>query len=89
MITRATKTYPNWSIVATTLRTTITATINDWSAISSHHGQFYEATLRAGLEINDRVGGGDSFASGLIYALLEDRDLQTAITTAPPTVRSP
>jgi 2-dehydro-3-deoxygluconokinase len=79
MITRATQAYPNWSIVATTLRAATTATINDWSAISWHRGQFSEATLRTRMEINDRVGGGDSFASGLIYALLEDLDPQTAI----------
>ena len=50
------------------------ATVNDWSAIawSRDHG-FAEATPRPGLEILDRVGGGDSFASGLIYGLIEAR----------------
>jgi 2-dehydro-3-deoxygluconokinase len=57
-------------VVATTLRVARTATRNDWGAIIWSDGQFYEATPRPDLEILDRVGGGDSFASGLIYGLL-------------------
>ena len=49
----------------------VTATVNDWGAICFRQGEFHEATMRKGLEILDRVGGGDSFASGLIYGFLE------------------
>jgi 2-dehydro-3-deoxygluconokinase len=79
MISRALERYPQWSFVATTLRTVRSATINDWSAICWHANQFYEATQRTGLHVYDRVGGGDSFASGLIYALLAGNDPQTAV----------
>ena len=73
MIERAVAEFPNLKIVATTLRNARTATINDWGAISYVDGEFYEAN-RENLEIYDRVGGGDSFASGLIYGLLMNQD---------------
>ncbi|MBN1542824.1 sugar kinase [candidate division KSB1 bacterium] len=79
MIERAVKTYPNFKVVATTLRTVKTATINDWGAICWANGTVYEATYRENLEILDRVGGGDSFASGLIYGLLTYNDAQKAV----------
>jgi 2-dehydro-3-deoxygluconokinase len=80
MIEEVTKAYPGVSVVATTLRTVRTATVNDWGAIAwSASSGFAEATHRAGLEVLDRVGGGDSFASGLIYGLLTSRDLATAV----------
>jgi 2-dehydro-3-deoxygluconokinase len=79
MISRALGHYPQWSFVATTLRTVRSATINDWSAICWHADRFFEATRRTGLHVYDRVGGGDSFASGLIYALLAGNDPQTAV----------
>ena len=63
---------PHLKVVATTLRTVRTASVNDWGAVAWAGGEFAEATHRAGLDILDRVGGGDSFASGLIYAL-DDR----------------
>jgi 2-dehydro-3-deoxygluconokinase len=70
----------NFSVVATTLRGVHTATVNDWGAIAwSADSGFVEATHRPTLEIYDRVGGGDSFASGLIYGLLTTADLQTAV----------
>ena len=79
MIERASAEFPNFAVVATTLRTVRSATVNDWSAIAwSRTGGFVEATARPGLEILDRVGGGDSFASGLIYGLLEHGDLHLA-----------
>ena len=56
-----------------------TAGINDWGAICWANGQIYEATMRENLEIFDRVGGGDSFASGLIYGLMTTRDPQQAV----------
>lgn len=79
MIEAATQTFPNFKVAATTLRTVHTATVNDWGAIVWADGQFHEATHRPGLEILDRVGGGDSFASGLIYGLMELGDTQQAV----------
>ncbi len=69
MIEEVVKEFP-FQVVATTLRKARTASRNDWSAICYCDGQFYEASNRAGLEIFDRVGGGDSFDSGLIYGFL-------------------
>jgi 2-dehydro-3-deoxygluconokinase len=79
MIEKAVKAYPNFKVVATTLRAVKTATRNDWGAICWAGGQFHEAPNREGLEILDRVGGGDSFASGLIYGLLRFNDPQKAV----------
>jgi 2-dehydro-3-deoxygluconokinase len=73
MITEVVKVFPNLKVVATTLRNARTASVNDWGAILYNAGEFYSATPRNDLEIYDRVGGGDSFASGLIYALLQDK----------------
>jgi 2-dehydro-3-deoxygluconokinase len=71
MIETAVKEYPNFKVAATTLRRVITATKNDWSAILWHDGKFYESRKYPELEILDRVGGGDSFASGLAFGFLE------------------
>lgn len=71
--------YPNMKVVATTLRTAKTASVNDWSAICWACGEFYQSVIRSNLEIYDRVGGGDSFASGLIYGLLTYKDPQKAV----------
>ncbi|MFC0527903.1 sugar kinase [Phytohabitans kaempferiae] len=79
MIEAVTKEYGNFAVVATTLRTVHSATVNDWGAIAWADGAFAEATHRQGLEILDRVGGGDSFASGLIYGLITTGDLATAV----------
>ncbi len=79
MIERAVKTFPNFKAVATTLRNAKTATKNDWGAVLYAGGQFYDAILREDLEILDRVGGGDSFASGLIYGLMEDKSPEEAV----------
>ncbi|MGQ9560500.1 MAG: PfkB family carbohydrate kinase [Candidatus Oleimicrobiaceae bacterium] len=79
MIEQVVKEYPNFKVVATTLRAVKTATINDWGAICWAEGRFYEATPRPNLEILDRVGGGDSFASGLIYGLMTTSDPQKAV----------
>src|ERR1700735_393558 len=70
MIERAVATYPNFKAVGTTLRHAKTATVNDWGAVCYYEGVFYEARPLPDLEIFDRVGGGDSFASGLIYGFL-------------------
>lgn len=74
MIKNAAAAYPNFKAVATTLRQAKTATINDWGAILYYKESFYEAINRPNLEIYDRVGGGDSFAGGLIYGFLSGKD---------------
>ncbi len=73
MIENVVAEYTNLKAVATTLRTARTATINDWGAVLYYEGRFYEAVHHTGLEILDRIGGGDSFASGLIYGFLAGR----------------
>jgi len=78
MISEAVKTYPNFKAVATTLRNAKTASINDWGAIVYAGGEFGDAILRENLEIYDRVGGGDSFASGVVYALMEGKSVAEA-----------
>jgi 2-dehydro-3-deoxygluconokinase len=79
MITEVTSDLPHLKAVGTTLRTVRSATINDWGAVAWAGGEFAEATHRPGLEIFDRVGGGDSFASGLIYGLMTFDELATAV----------
>lgn len=79
MIEQATKVYSNFKVTATTLRAVKSATRNDWGAICWAGGQFYQAPNRADMEILDRVGGGDSFASGLIYGLMQFNEPQRAV----------
>ena len=79
MIKKAVGEFSNFKVVATTLRNAKTATVNDWGAICYAGGEFYEAPVRENLEIFDRVGGGDSFASGLIYGFLTGRGPQWAV----------
>ena len=79
MIEQAVSTFPNFKVTATTLRTVKTATVNDWGAICWSDGNFYESIHRPDLEILDRVGGGDSFASGLIYGFLTSEDPEKAV----------
>jgi 2-dehydro-3-deoxygluconokinase len=79
MIKQAVAEFPNFKVAATTLRKVHTATVNDWSAICYHDGRFCESRRYPELEILDRVGGGDSFASGLIYGFLKANDPQQAV----------
>lgn len=79
MMNEVVQTYPNFKVIATTLRTVKSATINDWSAMCWAGGEIYKAMDFDNLEIMDRVGGGDSFASGLVYGLMEKGDPQTAV----------
>ncbi|MFC1765522.1 PfkB family carbohydrate kinase [Planctomycetota bacterium] len=79
MIQEAVAAFPNFQAVATTLRNAKTATFNDWGAVLYTDGKFHDAILRENLEILDRVGGGDSFASGLIYGLMEDKTPEEAV----------
>jgi 2-dehydro-3-deoxygluconokinase len=78
MISQVTRVFP-FSVVATTLRKATTATRNDWGAICYCDGEFHEARWRPDLEILDRVGGGDSFASGLIYGFLTGKAAQWSV----------
>jgi 2-dehydro-3-deoxygluconokinase len=78
MIEKVVKEY-SFQVVATTLRKAKTASLNDWGAICYHEGTFFLATERENLEILDRVGGGDSFASGLIYGFLSGKDAKWAV----------
>jgi 2-dehydro-3-deoxygluconokinase len=78
MIGSVLKEFP-FKVVATTLRKAKSSTINDWSAICYADGKFYESKRYENLEIFDRVGGGDSFASGLIYGFLIGQDPQWAV----------
>ncbi|NLA73646.1 MAG: sugar kinase [Clostridiales bacterium] len=79
MLGEVTKTYPNLKVIANTLRTVKSATINDWSAIAYTNGNVYNGISLPCLEIYDRVGGGDSFASGLIYGLMTFSDMEKAL----------
>src|SRR5262252_5004316 len=79
MIAVAVKEFPNFKVVGTTLRNAKTATINDWAAVLYTGGRFYDSVMRENLEIYDRVGGGDGFASGLAYGFLEGKDPQAVI----------
>lgn len=80
MIDAVAAAYPNFKAIATTMRTVRSATVNDWGALAwSPQSGLVRATQRDRLEILDRVGGGDSFASGLIHGLIEGEDLQTAV----------
>lgn len=79
MISQVVDDYPNLHVVTTTLRTVKSATLNDWGAVCWVDGAFSEAPMRENLEIMDRIGGGDSFASGLIYGFLAGHDPQAAV----------
>jgi 2-dehydro-3-deoxygluconokinase len=78
MIASVTREFP-FQVVATTLRKAKTASLNDWGAICWQEGSFYQAKARENLEIFDRVGGGDSFASGLIYGFLSGQGPQWSV----------
>jgi 2-dehydro-3-deoxygluconokinase len=79
MIANVTRKYPNLQTVATTLRGVKSAGVNDWGAICWSGGEFHQADVRGDMEIYDRVGGGDSFASGLIYAMLSGKSAAEAV----------
>ena len=79
MIETAVASFPNFQAVATTLRNVRSASINDWAAVLFADGQLYVSRSHDALEIWDRVGGGDSFASGLVYGFLAGKDPQWAV----------
>jgi len=79
MVEKVVKDFPNIKVVGTTLRCVKSAGINDWSAIMWHEGAFYQGLQMPGLEIEDRVGGGDGFASGFTYGFLAGKGPQECV----------
>lgn len=79
MVNRVVTDFPNVKVVGTTLRGVKSALVNDWSAILWTEGQFYDGLRFDGLEIEDRVGGGDGFASGFAYGFLTGKDPQHCV----------
>lgn len=72
MVKDVLKAYPNLKLVGTTLREVTSGLLNNWNAIMYYDGEFYVSRRYENLEIEDRVGGGDGFCSGVIYGLLND-----------------
>ncbi len=70
--------YPNLKLIASTLRTAYTASRNAWGAIALYQDNIVHVPQRE-IDILDRVGGGDSFASGLIYGLLAAKPIEWAV----------
>jgi len=70
--------YPNLKLIASTLRTATTASRNAWGAIALYQDQIVHVS-QIDIDILDRVGGGDSFASGLIYGLLVGKPIEWAV----------
>jgi 2-dehydro-3-deoxygluconokinase len=79
MVEKVVKTYPNLKVVGTTLREVKSGLVNNWSAILWHEGTFYESRRFDGLEIEDRVGGGDGFSSGFAYGFLNNKSPQDCV----------
>jgi 2-dehydro-3-deoxygluconokinase len=79
MLAQVVADFPRLSVAAATLRQVQTASVNDWSGVCQTRDSFHEGPWMAGLEIFDRVGGGDSFVSGLAYGLLADLGVDTAL----------
>jgi 2-dehydro-3-deoxygluconokinase len=79
MVNKVVRDFGNVKVVGTTLRGVKSATINDWSAIMWHDGTFYDGLSFANLEIEDRVGGGDGFASGFTYGFLTGKPPQECV----------
>lgn len=79
MVERVVNTYPSIHAVGTTLREVVSGLINNWSAIMYYDGTFYESKKYKNLEIEDRVGGGDGFWSGVVYGLLHGMGPQDCV----------
>jgi 2-dehydro-3-deoxygluconokinase len=80
MVATVAEKMPWLSVVATTLRTVHSASDNDWQAIAWSPGTgLLSSVARDHLAVLDRVGGGDGFASGLVYGLLEGEGLQSSL----------
>jgi 2-dehydro-3-deoxygluconokinase len=79
MVSRVVEKHPHIQAVGTTLREVVSGFVNNWSAILYYDGGFYQSTHYEGLEIEDRVGGGDGFCSGVIYGFLAAMPPQDAV----------
>jgi len=79
MVEQVVKKYPTVEGIGTTLREVVSGLVNHWSAIFWSEGKFYESRKYENLEIEDRVGGGDGFAGGVIYGLLSGKGPQEAV----------
>ncbi len=79
MFEQAVEDFPNLLLIATSLRAVKSASVNGWGGICFVDGRVVRADFRQDLEIFDRVGGGDSFASGLIYGLLTGLEIDEAL----------
>jgi 2-dehydro-3-deoxygluconokinase len=79
MVEQVVKKFPQVEAVGTTLREVVSGLVNHWSAILWHEGRFYGSRRYENLEIEDRVGGGDGFAGGVIYGLLSGKGPQAAV----------
>jgi 2-dehydro-3-deoxygluconokinase len=78
MMEEVTKKLPNVKAVATTLREVHSTNRHSWSAVLWLEGKTYQAKTME-LDVIDRIGGGDGFASGLFYGLLNGKDPQTSL----------
>jgi 2-dehydro-3-deoxygluconokinase len=78
MMARVVEAYPNLTSVVVTLRTARSASVNGWGAMSYHDGHFHQTPQRD-VEVYDRVGGGDSVASGFVFGLLDGQGPQWAL----------
>lgn len=79
MVSKVVETYPNVKVVGTTLREVVSGLLNNWSAIAYCDGEFYESRRFENLEVEDRVGGGDGFCSGLVYGFLNGMSPQESV----------
>ncbi len=79
MVQKVVAAYPHLKILGTTLREVQSGLVNTWSAIMYSEGKFYQSKRFENLEIEDRVGGGDGFCSGLIFGLFNQMDLQDCV----------
>lgn len=79
LIVKAVVKFPSIKVFSSTVRQVTNASQIDWSAIAWEGSTFYHSSTINNLDILDRIGGGDGFAAGLIYGLMEKDDLQMAI----------
>jgi len=78
MIEKVVEEFPNIKMVATTLREVKSANKHQWGAVLWYDGKQYE-TPKTELNVLDRIGGGDGFATGLIYGLINERGIEEAL----------
>jgi 2-dehydro-3-deoxygluconokinase len=78
MLREVASAYPNLKLIVSTLRTVHTASRNAWGAIALYQDKIVHVPQRE-IDIFDRVGGGDSFASGLLYGLLAGKEIDWAV----------